>query len=163
MERGAGTLDVWGPRVYMNAWGKHLVGSRGSGAISRMDITIGSELDATAIRRMRIGPPIWASSRQRLNVDRFELKVEPGLGLTSGQGANPQVMLATSTNAKTWGSERVATAGAQGHYDQRVFWTRCGSSDTMWVPKIVLSDPIPWKLSGAEIDGSGFAQAQSAA
>jgi hypothetical protein len=158
-----GRYDVWGPRVHTFAFGVHLVGNRGSNTIAKMDTTIGTESDGRAIRRLRIGPPLWASSRQRLEVSRFELKAESGLGLPIGQGSDPMVMLRTSRNAKTWGSERMASAGKMGDYDRRIVWTRCGSSDSMWVPEVTVSDPTPWRLSGAEIDGSGFQQARAAA
>jgi hypothetical protein len=26
----------------------------------------------------------------------------------------------------------------------------------MWVPEITVTDPIPWRIMGAEIDGRGF-------
>jgi hypothetical protein len=62
-------------------------------------------------------------------------------------------------NAKTWSSERLASAGKQGDYDRQIAWTQCGSAEKLWVPEISVSDPIPWRLSGAEIDGTGFVQA----
>jgi hypothetical protein len=160
---GAQRYDVWGPRVHCYAFGKHLIGLRSTATVATMDVTTGSEADGTLIRRLRIPPPLWASSRQRLMVTRFQLMAEPGLGLVSGQGVNPLVMLRTSTNAKTWGAERTASAGALGDYNRRIVWTRLGSSDALWVPEITVSDPIPWRLSGAEIDGTGFQQAGRAA
>jgi hypothetical protein len=156
-------FDVWGPRVHVYAFNKHLVGNRGGAAICTLDVTLGSEADGSVIRRLRVAPPLWATSRERLIVDRLELKFESGLGLTSGQGSNPKVMLRTSTNAKTWGSEVMASAGALGDYGRRIVFRRCGSSEKLWVPEVTVTDPIPWRISGAEIDGSGFAQTQAQA
>jgi hypothetical protein len=156
-------FDVWGPRVHVYAFNKHLVGNRGSGALSQMDVTFGSESDGSVIRRLRIPPPLWATSRQRLVVDRLEVKAESGLGLTTGQGSDPQMMMRVSTDAKTWGAERMASAGPLGQYGHRIVWNRCGSSEKIWVPELTVTDPIPWRISGAEIDGTGFAQTQQAA
>jgi hypothetical protein len=158
-DRANNSFDVWSPRVHTYAFNKHLVGNRGTGSIAVLDVTYGSEADGAPIRRVRIPPPLWASSRERLVVSRLELKAETGLGLASGQGADPQVMLRTSMNAKTWSSERLASAGKQGDYDRQIAWTQCGSAEKLWVPEISVSDPIPWRLSGAEIDGTGFVQA----
>lgn len=152
-----GRYDVWGPRVHMYAFGQHLVGNRAGNGLACLDTTFGSDIHGVGLRRLRIGPPIWATSRQRLTVDRFELKADTGLG-TSGQGADPQVMLRTSSNGRTWSSERTASAGKIGDFGRRIVWTRCGSSEKLWMPEITVSDPTPWRIAGAEIDGSGFAQ-----
>lgn len=151
-------FDVWAPRVHAYAFNRHLVGNRGTGSIASMDVTFGSEANGSVIRRVRIAPPLYATSRQRLQVSRLEVLVDSGLGLPIGQGSDPKMMLRESPNARTWGSERMASAGKQGDYSRRCVWTRCGSSDKLWVPEISVSDPIPWRISGAELDGSGFQQ-----
>lgn len=156
--------NVWAPRVSCYAFGQQLTGDRTTGILSLMDITNPSEVDGTAIRRLRIPPPlVLASKRARLFVSRFEVAVEPGLGTATGQGADPQVMLRISKNAKTWSSERRASAGKIGEVNQRVFWTRCGSSDLIWVPEITVTDPIPWRLLGADLEGHGFTTSKVAA
>ena len=150
-------FDVWSPRVHAYAFGQHLVGDRATGTIATMDVTFGSELDGSAIRRLRIPPPLWRESRaKRLAIDRFTLIVEPGLGTATGQGAAPSAMFRASYNAKTWSNERPRSVGAMGRYGTRVFWTRCGSSPDLWVPEISVSDPIPWRVLGAEVEGRGF-------
>lgn len=152
---------VWGPRAHCVAFNKHLVVDRTTGIVSELDVTIPDDL-GVAIRRLRIGPPLYASSRQRMVVSRLDLLFEPGLGLVSGQGSAPAVMLRTSTNAKTWSTERQMSAGALGQYDARVYATMLGSSEKIWVPEITVTDPILWRCMGAEIDGSGFAQQRAA-
>lgn len=154
--------DVWQPRVHCYAFGQHLVGDRSTGQISSMDVTNGSEADGGMLRRLRIGPPLWAASRQRMQISRFSLRVEPGLGLTSGQGVNPLVLFNYSTDGKTWSNVRQASAGRLGRYGTRVFFTRCGSSRQLWQPQIVTTDPTIWRFSGAEIEGNGFQQRQAA-
>jgi hypothetical protein len=73
-------------------------------------------------------------------------------------------MLRTSTNAKTWGSEVMASAGALGDYGpaDRVSSLRLERKSSGYRRSHV-TDPIPWRISGAEIDGSGFAQTQAQA
>lgn len=155
--------DAWHPRVHCYAFGLHLVGDRGTGNINSMDVATGTEADGSIIRRLRIGPPLWAASEQRLQIDRFQLQVDPGLGLPSGQGSDPKVMLRCTTNGQTWSHERQASAGALGQYGRRVYWTRLGSSTKLWAPEISVSDPIPWRFTGAEIVGRGFQQAKQRA
>lgn len=161
---GLNRFDAWHPRSHAYAFGRHLVGDRTTGTIATMDVTYGSEVDGTAIRRMRIPPALWrAPDVQRLFVTRFQLIVDPGLGLASGQGSNPTVMLRTSYNAKTWTNERTCSSGAMGQYGKRVFWTRCGSSADLWVPEISFSDPTPFRILGAEVWGRGFGGQQQRA
>lgn len=160
-ERGAwnptsGSYDVWAPRVHLYAFNKHLIGTRTTSTVSEMDVTFGSEPDGGVIRRLRIPPPLWASSRQRLVVSRLQLLAEPGLGLATGQGSDPMVMMRSSRDGKRWSSERMASAGKLGDYRRRIVWMRCGSSDGLWVPEITCTDPIPWRLSGADLEGTGL-------
>jgi hypothetical protein len=152
-----GIYDVWAPRSHCYGFGKHLIGARDSGLICSMDTSFTTECNGDVIRRLRIPPPIFrAPGVRRMFVSRMELILETGLGTATGQGVNPQVMLRSSTNAKTWSNERLATAGAMGAYDAQVVWTRLPSSLKLWVPEITVTDPIPWRIMGAEIDGRGF-------
>lgn len=89
--------------------------------------------------------------------------IDSGIGLISGQGSNPQVMLRVSTDGQTWGNQRSCSAGKMGQYAREVAWQICGSSGRIWMPEIVVSDPVPWRLSGAELQGSGFDQLPRAA
>lgn len=151
--------DVWHPRIHVEAFGKHLVGERGTGQISTLDITEGSEADGSAIRRLRIGPPVWARNNRRLVLSRFQLMMDTGLGLQSGQGVAPVVMLRNSWNTRTWGAQKSIGAGAIGEYGVNVVWNRLGSSMKAWMPEVTVSDPVPYRLSGAQIDGTGMMQA----
>ena len=153
-----GRYDTWAPRVYGYVFGKHVVGTRTNGTLYNMDATIGTDYDGNGLRRLRIPPPLWAPDGNRITVSRLEVLAESGLGNTIDPGSNPQVMLRTSEDGKTWSAQRMASAGKLGDYRRRVFWTRCGSSLKLWVPEIVVSDPIPWRLSGATIQGGGFQQ-----
>lgn len=157
-DSAAGRSNAWAPRVHGLINGVHVVGARSSGTIYRLCPTLGLDVGGAPIRRLRIGPPLWAESRQRLAVSDFEIILEAGLGLVSGQGADPQVMLRTSTDGKTWSSERMASAGKMGEYRRRCRWSRCGSSDKLWMPEVTVTDPIPWRLSAADVLGDGFRQ-----
>lgn len=148
-------FDRWYPRALLYAFGKHLVGQVNSGRLWYLDSTAGDELDGQVIRRQRIAPGLFAETNF-LYVANFGLYVEPGLGRQSGQGQFPQVMLRSSKNGgKTWSSERWEPSGAVGQYGTRVSWTRCGIA-THWVPEITVSDPIPWRIIDAFVEGSGF-------
>jgi hypothetical protein len=146
--------DAWRPCFHAFVFNQHRMLDRASGAIYDLSPAYGTDAEDRPLRRLRRGPTLW-DDQQRLFVSVFELHLEPGLGLTSGQGSDPQVTLRISTDGgKTWSSERGRSAGQLGHYDTRVRWWRCGSGRA-WVAEIVVSDPIPWRILGALIEVSG--------
>jgi len=143
--------DVWWPRVHLYAFGVHLVGDAATSTIAAMDVTYPSEADGSAIRRLRRGS-VLVNEQQRIPLRRFELLLETGLGLQSGQGSNPLVMFRGSADGgKTWGTQRQATAGMVGQYHTRVFWTRLGSP-RLFVPEVSVSDPVPWRVIDAWVN-----------
>jgi hypothetical protein len=160
----SGQQEIWRPRVHCYAFGKHLIGDRNSGTISEMNVNFGTETDGSAIQRFREGPPIWAAStRQRIQVGRFEVMMDTGLGASSGQGVNPLVMFQKTTNGQSWSTQRKARAGSQGQHNVRVYWNNCGSADRLWAPRITATDPVPWRVAGAMLEGSGWQQIRAAA
>lgn len=139
--------DVWAPRVHVYAFGKHLTADA-SGMLSVMDVTNGSELDGSAIRRLRRGP-LLIQQNQRIPVKKFEVLCQPGLGTQTGQGSDPQLVLRTSSDGgETWNNERIASAGKVGQYHKRLSWRRFGRP-RLFVPEIIATDPIPWRVLDA--------------
>jgi hypothetical protein len=155
-------FDVWRPRVHAYAFGRHLTGERATGSIASMSVGDGTESDSSVIRRVRIAPPLWAAATQRLIVSRLDVVMDTGLGLSTGLGSSPLAMLRSSTDSRTWGPERLCGAGAMGQYGTRVFWTRITSSKRVWFPELSVTDPIPWRVLGAEIQASGFQREKAA-
>ena len=83
--------------------------------------------------------------------DRLELIVETGLGLTTGQGKDPQVMLRWTNDGKTWGNELWRSMGKRGEYRTRVVWSRLGKGRHR-VFEVSGSDPVPVALLGANLE-----------
>lgn len=138
-------FDLWAPRAHCYAFGQHLTGDRTTGTIAAMDGAYGTELDGTAIRRLRRTPALFNENRQ-FQVRRLELFLESGLGTQTGQGVNPTVMMRSSDDGgKTWLPERTSSAGKVGEYGKRVYWLRCGISRDR-VYEFSVSDPIPWRF-----------------
>lgn len=68
------------------------------------------------------------------------------------RGADPMVMLRLSNDAgKTWICELQRPAGKQGEYWRRVRWNRLGMARRR-VFEVVVTDPVPWKLTGAYVE-----------
>lgn len=131
------------------AFNKNLVGDGAGGKIYDMSIDVATvDEDGEGMRRLR-RTPIQCDENRLLSFSLLELDFQTGLGLTTGQGANPRVMLrASNDGGMTWGNQRTCSAGPKGQYGARVYWRQLGSARRR-VYEIVVSDPIPWRLAGA--------------
>jgi hypothetical protein len=129
------------------ALGRHYVGDYASGKIYSIEPDVYTEAGATIIRD-RIGHLIVAD-RERIPAAEVQLVFEPGVGLNTGQGSNPQVMLRWSKDeGNTWSNELWRTVGAMGKYLTRAVWRKLGiaRSYTFWLR---VSDPVKWVLVDA--------------
>jgi len=101
------------------------------------------------IEREVIGETVRGPDGQFLDINCLRLDVQVGVGLTSGQGVNPQIALSISRdNGQTWGPDMWKDLGALGEYKTRVEWRRLGSP-RVFVPKIRITDPVQITLVSA--------------
>lgn len=137
-----GREEAWRVRGHQVVGQVHVVGSRESGAIWALDLNTYDD-DGEILRARRRCPYLGADNAYAF-LDAFELGVEPGLGLNSGQGLDPQVELLVSKDlAKTWWSAGNASLGPMGAYDDRTFWTRLGRARVdRLVFEVVITDPV---------------------
>jgi hypothetical protein len=87
-----------------------------------------------------------------LIINELELILEKGVGLTLGQGVNPQVMLSVSKDGGvSYGPERFASLGAVGATTTRARFLRLGSARD-WTFKLRISDPVKRVITGGSIN-----------
>lgn len=95
------------------------------------------------------GQPIAREFTSRHQANGFETKcpelwieMEPGVGLQSGQGSDPQVMLRISRNGgKTYGNELWASFGEVGKFGTRAVFRRLGQARD-WIFRFRVTDPV---------------------
>lgn len=139
-------------RWHAYAFGKHLVGDRLLGNVYHQALTSGTDVGGVALRRVRQAPHLHRRMQQQF-FSSFEVHAETGLGLVSGQGSDPQMMLQVSDDGgRTFWDVPTASAGKMGEYRRRVQWWRLGCSRDA-VFRVVASDPIPWRLVDAYLGG----------
>lgn len=122
--------------------GKIIVSDYANGKLYRLDPTVYTD-NGTAIAREIISRPIFTEGQ--LAISRFWLDMETGVGLTTGQGSNPQVMLSWSKDGgHSFGNEVWRSFGAIGNYTARAYWNRLGSpkEGMSWVFKVSITDPV---------------------
>ena len=84
----------------------------------------------------------------------LQLDCEAGVGLTTGQGSDPQVLLRWSDDGgHTWSNYHSRTMGQLGQYGQRVIWRRLGMTEKLRdrVYEVTGTDPVKVVIMGAEL------------
>lgn len=125
---------------------KHLVGDRQTGTVYYMDQSTATDVDGAGIRRLRVFAGI-ADEQRYVFYHALQIVLQSAIGLSTGQGSNPQVMMQSSNNGgATWGAERWEAAGKIGAYATRAIWRRLGRARDK-VFRVTVSDPVhPWAL-----------------
>lgn len=138
-------------RWHAYAFGEHRTLGASNASLYRMSQDVALDVDSRPIRRLRRSPALMQENGL-IFYPGFELHLDRGQGLVTGQGSNPQVMLRLSGDyGKTWSAEMWRSAGKVGEYGKRVRWDRCGSARGR-VFEVVISDPIAWRIVGAFLD-----------
>lgn len=133
-------LEYWRPIFILRAFNKHLVGDSLTPRIGELDPDTFTEWGD--VLRSSATAPIISSDNKRMFFPRVELKFESGVGLVSGQGSDPQVMLRWSDDrGKTWSSEHWRSLGEIGDYNHRSIWNRGGQSRGR-VYEYAITDPV---------------------
>lgn len=106
------------------------------------------------IRRMRRAPHLVTENIWQF-FHKFELYLQTGVGLETGQGIDPQLMLRVSFDGgRTWSNERWVTAGNLGKYTTRAEWRRLGRGRDA-VFEVTVSDPVLWAWIDAWLEADG--------
>lgn len=141
-ERETYGLDYWKAGVHAQAFGLELVGDITSNKIGYLSATDYDEWGG--IQRMEwTYQPVTPEGRGRVFHDRLAIVCDVGVGLTSGQGSDPQIMLEYSDDGGiTWLSMPNRSLGPIGQYGVQVHWDGLGSSMKPRVFRAAVSDPV---------------------
>ena len=126
-----------------------LVGDYENGKLYKLSLSDYTD-DGQLVRRLRRCPHI-TSDLQRQYFHELQIQFQPGVGLSNGQGDNPQAMLRWSNDGGfTWSNENWVTIGAQGQYYNRAMWRRLGwARDRIF--EVVVTDPIKAVIVSANL------------
>lgn len=91
-------------------------------------------------------------NNERFIIDALQLDMETGVGIETGQGDNPQIMLSISKDyGHTFGTEQWIPIGKVGQYRSRAIWRRLGQARD-WVFKFRITDPVKRVIYGASLN-----------
>lgn len=137
-ERESYARDRWRCDFILPCYQKWLIGSLGK--IGELDENTFDELDDPQV--VSCTSSAISGDGGWLEHDRVELVFETGVGLISGQGSSPQVILQWSDDGgRTFPNERIGSLGAIGDRKARVIFTRLGRSRDR-VYRYIVSDPV---------------------
>ena len=134
----------------MYAYGVLIASDTLSNKIGVVNRDIYTEFDTPIRRRLVIpqidndGQPFWLNT--------LELWGEEGIGLNSGQGSNPEVLMSFSTDgARTFSGEVSRSFVQQGEYTNRCIWNNSINLVQREVcVKFEVSDPVKWTFAKVE-------------
>jgi len=128
---------------------KNLVGDYENGRIYEIDGETYTDNGERIIRKRTTQS--LNNERNMLFMHSFQIEFEPGVGLSTGQGSDPEVMLRISRDGgKTYSNEQTAKIGRIGEYDKRAIWRRLGRARDVAF-EISISDPVKIVIIGAHL------------
>jgi len=127
-----------------------------NGKLYALDLDVYDDAGAPQrwLRSWRALPP-GANNLKRTAQHSLQLDCQTGVGLNTGQGSDPEVMLRWSDDGgHTWSYEHWRKMGKIGDFGFRTLWRRLGMTDKLRdrVYEISGTDPVKIIILGAELD-----------
>lgn len=140
----------WIPNAYAFFNGQQIVGHYAAGKLYTLDENTYTD-DGITIQRWIYSQPTYDDDA-RIVYDKIQLDVDGGVGLTNGQGSDPQIMMQYSDDGgQTWSNEKWVSMGKIGEYYTRAIWRKQGMSRQR-IFRFLISDPVSVKTSGLYAD-----------
>lgn len=132
--------EFWRATCVIRCYGKLLVGDSEGPNLGELDVDTFTEY-SNPLKLERVGPTMHLEGAF-FSVDRVELFCESGVGLTTGQGADPDVFLEISKDyGETFGNPKPRSLGKKGERRKKLVW-RAQGLYRQFTPKVVISDPV---------------------
>ena len=139
----------------LEVYNKILIGDRSNGNLNELDFNTFDQAGETWRRRRILGSingEKLGRKGHRIQMSRMEFLLETGVGLISGQGEDPLIMVEASYDGgKSWATGTWMKIGRLGQTNIRAEWYSMKSFYDMIV-RITTSDPVAYNLYSATID-----------
>lgn len=140
---------------FMRAYDKNLVADQTNGNLYQLDVNTYTN-NGTSIQRIRTMSSVHAGlvgePGQRIQMSKFEIIMKRGVGLITGQGEDPQIIVEYSTDGGlSFEHGESVKVGRLGATDIRVEWFSMMSFYDLIV-RLTTSDPVYYSIHSAAID-----------
>lgn len=130
---------------------KILIGDWQTGEIFQWDLNTYSD-NGNPLVALRQTPHKASADNTNIFFHKLWIDMQTGVGLTTGQGSDPQVMLSWSDDGgHSFGNELWASAGKIGEHKRRVNFRRLGRSRDR-IFRVVITDPVKRVFIGAGVE-----------
>jgi hypothetical protein len=156
-ERQSYGLSNWRAAFVLRGENVTLVGDRTSNRLGILDAETFKEWDTTLVSSVTSPPVPHPEDQETLQHAYLELVFEQGVGIPSGQGADPTVMVqASDDDGRTWGNELWRSLGKGGDFRRSARINRLGQTtrDQGRVYRYQISDPVRRTLIQAFTDSA---------
>lgn len=153
--------SVWHRRREINA-ARHLVhefverdgkvyaGDRSAGSLYRLDRDVYTH-NSNAVRR--VATALVPVEDQRPVIANATVELQGGVGLNTGQGSDPQVMLRFSKDGQRFSNEIRRGFGKRGEWNTRAIYGSLGRfNPPAMLIEVAVSDPVPATVTGLAVD-----------
>lgn len=130
--------------------GKHLVGDWETGKVYSLELDTYTD-NSDPIKRLRATQCVDSDDGEPLFYHFMQVDMEAGVGLATGQGSDPMLMMRYSNNGgRTWSNEKRKAIGQAGQYGRRVRFGPTGSgANRVW--EVSMTDPVKWAILGGMV------------
>lgn len=155
-ELSEGVTDgIYNAGSMLDVYSKILVGDRLNGKLYELDFNSYDQAGETWRRRRVMGSingDTLGQKGKRVQMSRMEFIMETGVGLISGQGRVPRIMVEPSYDGgRTWNTGTWLKIGKLGEFNIRAEWFSMRSFYDM-IPRLTTSDPIALNIYSMAID-----------
>ncbi len=141
---------------FISAYNKTFVADETNGNVYELDLNTymnnGEILQRTRVTQTVDAKLIGGSGRDRVQMSVMNIEMETGVGLISGQGENPRIMIETSDDGgRTWESGEWAETGRLGEFTLLVEFFNLDSFYSRMF-RLSTTDPVNYTIYSASID-----------
>lgn len=130
--------------------GQNIVGDYQNGSLYALSLTNFTD-NGAALPCVRRAPHLTADLN-RVYHSSLQVQFQPGVGLQTGQGSDPQAILRWSDDGGfTWGNDHVTSLGKAGMYKARAIWRQLGQARDR-IYEVTMTDPVYRVVVSAELD-----------
>jgi len=146
-EKKSWDIGRWRASGYGAIGKKRIIGDYVNSNFYTLDFNTFDENGAILERIRRT--QILHSDKKEITIHELVLDVQVGVGLTTGQGDDPQIMLRYSHDGgDEWSSELWEQLGKKGERNTEVFWTKLGA-ERDWLFEVKVTDGVEFNIIGA--------------
>lgn len=147
-----GAWDRHRSNCALYTFGRQLIGDFSNGKLYELNPNV--YYNDTRVQRALRATAHISSDQSMFSVGSIEVVCEQGVGLTMGQGSDPQVMLRCSKDGgNTWLPEMVRPLGKTGEFRDRARFARPSGNTRSLVVEVSITDPVKRAIVKGLING----------